>query len=83
MKNHERLTVDWWRDEVTDVIKVKVCIWNDRDRTKRGVVFKVTEEELLYLGEGQAYPERLGAKEGFFEREGPEPSDDKMEDLEV
>ena len=54
MNRKEIIWTDAWFDGSRDLILVKVCIRGDT--YKKGVIIRLTEEQLLYLEEGQEYP---------------------------
>ena len=63
MRRTETLWADAWFEEDKDIVKVKVSLRFAEDgvRYKKGVTFRITEEMLRYLAEGQEYPiKRIG-----------------------
>ena len=57
MNRSDTLWADAWFDEGNDTIKVKVCIRGQQygKAYKKGLILRLTEEQLLYVSEAEAY----------------------------
>ena len=59
MRENETVETHGWFDPEVDMFKVKLTVRNENPatgrRSKRGLIFQVSEEFLRYIAEGQHY----------------------------